>query len=112
VTAPTASARGPALDWPSAVRPLRLDATGVVTNTTVTQATATSGDLVVFPDKRDPSAGYLVVPTTSTLNFTKGATVPNLTITAPGTDGKVDLLNQSAGSLHLIVDVYGYFQSE
>jgi hypothetical protein len=84
--------------------------TGVVTNATVTQVAATSGDLIVFPDNKG-SNGYPVIPNTSTLNFTKSATVPNLSISAPGSDGDVDYLNQSAGSLQLIVDVSGYFQS-
>lgn len=83
--------------------------TGVVTNTTVTSVTATSGDLDVFPDNY--VNGNLDVPTISSLNFTKGATVPNLVFSTPGTDGNVDFLNNSAGSLQLVVDVFGVFQS-
>ena len=85
--------------------------TGVVSNATVTAPTATSGDLVVFPDNLLPS-GYPDIPSTSTLNFTENATVPNMEVTAPAADGDVDFLNQSAGSLQLIVDVSGYFESE
>jgi hypothetical protein len=84
--------------------------TGVVSNATVTAPTAVNGDLIVFPDNTG-SNGYPVIPTTSTLNFVKGATVPNLSISAPGSDGDIDYYNQSAGSLQLIVDVSGFFQS-
>ncbi|GEM_PF-2080821 len=58
------------------------------------------------------------VPNTSTLNFTKGATVPNMTIVptmpcgedwcAPGSP-MFTVYNSSTGSTHLIVDVSGYF---
>ena len=84
--------------------------TGVVTNTTVTQPTAASGDLDVFPD--NTSGGSLVIPTVSSLNFTKNATVPNLVFGTPGTDGNVDFLNKSTGNLQLIVDIFGFFQSK
>lgn len=86
--------------------------TGVVSDATVTQTTAASGDLVVFPDNSSSTTGELEIPLSSNVNFTKGATVPNMEITAPGTDGNVDFLNQSAGGLQLIVDVSGYFESE
>ena len=93
-------------DWWGNVDPA---VTGVVTNTTVTSVTAISGDLDVFPDNY--VNGNLDVPTVSSLNFTKGATVPNLVFGTPGTDGDVDFLNNSAGSLQLVVDVFGVFQS-
>ena len=49
-------------------------------------------------------------PTASNLNFVKGDTYPNLTITkVGGTDGKVKLANQSAGTTYLLADVAGYF---
>ena len=83
---------------------------GVVTNATVTDVTALSGDLVVFPQSFLGN-GELNVPASSTLNFTKGATVPNLAVTSPGQSGDVDFYNQSAGNLQLIVDVFGYFQN-
>jgi hypothetical protein len=84
--------------------------TGVVLNATVTQPAA-GGDLVVFPDNKS-SSGSLVIPTSSSLNFTAGATVPNLVFAAPGTDANVDFLNQSAGSIQLVVDVFGLFESQ
>jgi len=84
--------------------------TGVVTNATVTQPTAVSGDLVAFPESF-LSNGNLNVPPTSTLDFTKGATLPNLAITSPGQQGDVDFLNQSTGNIQLIVDLFGYFQN-
>lgn len=84
---------------------------GVVTNATVTEPTAVSGDLVVFPESFLGN-GNLNVPTSSTLNFTKNATVPNMEITAPGEYGDVDYLNQSSGNIQLIVDLFGYFQND
>lgn len=84
---------------------------GVVTNATVTEPTAVSGDLVVFPESL-VDGNQLNVPTSSTLNFTKGATVPNLAITAPGQSGDVDFLNQSDGNIQLVVDLFGYFQND
>lgn len=76
----------------------------------MTQPTAVSGDLVVFPESLQ-SNGKPNVPLSSTLNFTKNATVPNLEITAPGDYGDVDYLNQSSGSIQLVVDLFGYFQN-
>jgi hypothetical protein len=54
-----------------------------------------------------PSGG--VVPDTSNVNFVAGQTVPNMAIVKVGSDGKVVLKVTSAGPVHLIADVYGYF---
>jgi hypothetical protein len=43
------------------------------------------------------------------VNFVAGQTVPNMAIVKVGADGKVILKVTSAGSVHLIADVYGYF---
>ncbi|MHB1490730.1 MAG: putative Ig domain-containing protein [Cellulomonas sp.] len=60
--------------------------------------------------------GYVTVygdgtalPTTSNLNFLAGQTVPNMVIAPIGTNGVVDLYNGSAGTIHLVADISGYF---
>ena len=50
-------------------------------------------------------------PNTSTLNVSGGDIVPNLVISKLGGSGQVDIYN-NAGSVHCVVDVVGYFQSE
>jgi hypothetical protein len=73
----------------------------VVLNVTVTQPSAT-GYITAYPDGTG-------LPTASNLNFVPGQTVPNLVIAPVGTNGKVDLLNKSSGTTHLVADVSGYF---
>ncbi|MFC1404867.1 MULTISPECIES: hypothetical protein [Streptacidiphilus] len=73
----------------------------VVMNVTVTGATL-GGWLAVCPDGQGK-------PTTSTLNFTPGQTVANLSIT-PMTDGKVDFFN-GFGTVNVIADLAGYFST-
>jgi len=72
----------------------------VVLNVTVTDTTAASY-LRVYPSDANP------VPPTSDLNWTAGATVPNLVIVRPGPDGKVGIYN-GGGATDVIVDVLGY----
>ena len=45
---------------------------------------------------------------TSNLNFQAGQNIPNLVIVPVGADGKIQLFNGSAGTVHLIADVAGY----
>ena len=73
----------------------------VVVNVTVTGPSA-SGFITVYPSGTSQ-------PTASNLNFTAGQTIPNLVTVKLGTDGKIDLRNNSAGSAHLIADVAGYY---
>ncbi|HBX80201.1 MAG TPA: hypothetical protein DEG88_00680 [Propionibacteriaceae bacterium] len=74
----------------------------VVLNVTET-GPSQAGNITVYPSD-------VSVPTASNLNFVKGDTYPNLTITkVGGTDGKVKLANQSAGTTYLLADVAGYF---
>ncbi len=75
--------------------------TAVVLNTTVTQPTAT-GYLTVWP-------GGTTMPGASNLNFLAGQSVPNLVVVQVGPNGYVDFYNGSAGTVHLIVDVSGYY---
>ena len=76
------------------------DATAVVLNVTVTGTTATT-DVRVYPS----GSG---VPGASSLNAGAGQTVPNLVTAALGGNGAVTLRN-SAGSVHLIADIAGYY---
>jgi hypothetical protein len=76
------------------------NATAVVMNVTATDANQL-GFVTVWP------AG-VARPDASNLNTVPGRTSPNLVITRLGSDGRVDLFN-SAGSVHLIADVMGYF---
>jgi hypothetical protein len=79
----------------------------VVLNVTVTEPTDPSF-LTVLPS---PTALPLIEapsPSTSNLNFTTGQTVANLVIVPVGADGNVRIYNK-AGSVHVIVDVAGWY---
>lgn len=84
--------------------------TGGVVNATVTGTTAL-GFLSVVPDN-EIAPGEIAAPTTSNLNFGANATVPNLAFATPASDGIVDFVNASTGSLYLIVDLYGEFMDQ
>ncbi|MFB7124430.1 hypothetical protein [Kitasatospora sp. NPDC056273] len=89
---------------------------GWVLNTTVTN-TAGAGFLSVDTDPNYWSAyrnGTAVVPqrpVSSTLNWTAGATVPNLAQTPGGKGGIIDFWNQSWSDADLLVDLLGFYQS-
>lgn len=72
----------------------------VAISVTATGTTASSY-LSVWPDQTTR-------PTASSLNWVKGATVPNLVVVPLGPDGAVDLFNY-AGSADVIVDVVGWY---
>jgi hypothetical protein len=75
----------------------------VSVNVTVTQPT-TQGNVRLFP-------GSTPSPLASTLNYAAGATRANNAIAALGSAGDLTALaTQAAGSVHLIVDVNGYFE--
>lgn len=76
------------------------DATAVVLNVTVTGTTATT-DVRAYPSGTPVSGA-------SSLNAGAGQTVPNLVTAAIGSNGAVTLRN-SAGSVHLIADIAGYY---
>jgi len=86
--------------------------TSMVLNTTVTNVAGT-GFLTVFPDNTSGANGAALVPNASNLNFVSHATVPNLTFATPGSNGVVDFFNGTgaAGSLDLIVDVFGVYEN-
>jgi hypothetical protein len=60
--------------------------------------------LTIYPDGT-------ATPATSSLNFPANQTVSNLVIAKVGADGKVAIYN-GAGSVHVIVDVSGWFGSD
>lgn len=81
--------------------------TGVVANVTVTGSTV-DGYLTTGPSGRSR-------PSTSTVNFTRGSTAPNLALLRPGSDGRVTFTLVAYGSVSgraaVIVDVFGYLSS-
>jgi len=74
----------------------------VLVNVTAIAPTG-NGDLQVYPDS-------LADPGTSTLNFVSGQTVSNQAYVKV-IDGKIDVLNDSAGQTDVTVDVLGYFSA-
>jgi len=93
--------------------------TGIVANATVTQ-TGGSGYLAVAPDPnsyqdyQDGTAVQPTPPTSSTLNWAKGQTVPNLAQISTGSTGIIDFWNlgSPAGPTALVIDVFGYYQND
>ncbi len=73
-------------------------------NLTVTGASA-AGDLRVYPTD-------LGIPLTSTINFAAGKTRANNASLLLATDGSgtVSVKNDTPGTVHLVVDVNGYFK--
>jgi hypothetical protein len=80
------------------------DARALSANVTVTEPAATGG-LVLHP-------GDEATPTASTISFAAGYTRANNAILPMSGDGSgtVNVVNQSSGTVHLIVDVNGYFR--
>ncbi|MFD6226918.1 PKD domain-containing protein [Streptomyces sp. NPDC060232] len=89
---------------------------GYVLNTTVTN-TAGTGFLSVAPDPntrdqyRDGKQVFPARPTASTLNWTAGKTVPNLVQAGAGNNGIVDYWNQGWDNTDLVVDIFGYYET-
>lgn len=75
-------------------------ATSVVLNVTVTEPTQLSF-LTAWPAGRSR-------PLASNLNFGSGVTVANMVVVKLGTDGRVNLYNDS-GSAHVVADVAGWY---
>jgi outer membrane protein assembly factor BamB len=74
---------------------------GVVLNVTA-RAPMAAGRVIVYADGTSR-------PSVSNLNFVAGQSVTRLLIAPVGVDGKVDLYNDSAGTVQLSADVVGYF---
>ncbi|WP_143172456.1 hypothetical protein [Actinacidiphila paucisporea] len=85
-------------------KPIPAGATAVVLNVTATQPTA-SGVLTVYPDGKPR-------PTASNLNWAPGQTIPNQVVVPLGAGGKLDLYDNSGGTVHLIADVTGYYTGD
>lgn len=73
----------------------------VVVNVTVTNPSS-SGFITVYPSGTSQ-------PTASNLNFSAGQSIPNLVTVKVGADGRINLTNNSSGSVDLIADVAGYY---
>jgi hypothetical protein len=73
-------------------------------NLTVTEPTAL-GHITVYPQGTPK-------PATSTLNYRAGQTRANNAIVAIGPGGAITVLSgQPSGTVHVIIDVNGYFRS-
>jgi hypothetical protein len=103
---------GPALQ-PGSVRTFLLtglcgvpsSAKALAVNVTVTQPTA-AGDLRLLPND------LCSLPLVSTINYAPGQTRANNAVAALASDGSggLKVVTDSAGSVHFILDVMGYFQ--
>jgi hypothetical protein len=84
--------------------PVPSAAKSVSVNVTVTRPTA-PGDLRLF------ATGQAIPPST-TINFGANQTRANNAVVALSSDGtgRIDVLNDGGGTVHLIIDVNGYFQ--
>lgn len=78
-------------------------ARAVSLNLAVTQPT-TSGNVRLYPADAP-------VPTVSAVNYAAGQTRSNNAVVGLSATGELKALSQPAGSVHLILDVNGYFQS-
>jgi len=79
------------------------DARAVSLNLTVTQPLA-AGDLRMFP------AEQTVAPVTSAINFATGQTLANNIILAIDATGSIKVQNDAQGTVHLVLDINGYFK--
>ena len=103
---------GPALDGSGAQRLFTIAGTcgipasarSVSANLTVTQQTA-AGSLTVYPGNGSPAG-------TTSISFVAGRTRANNAILYLATDGtgSIGVENDSAATVHFILDVNGYFQ--
>ncbi|MGW7437791.1 hypothetical protein [Streptomyces sp. NPDC054849] len=90
---------------------------GFVMNATVTN-TRGDGFLTVTPDPNsmddyiNEAEHWPTPPNSSNLNWTKGATVPNLVQASTGSTGIVDFWNQGWEDTDLIVDIFGYYDTK
>lgn len=89
---------------------LKIEGNGVIPATGVTavtlNVTATGptrgGNITAYADGASR-------PNTSNLNFAAGQTVANQVIVPVGSDGKIDLADESSGTVNLVADVAGYY---
>ncbi|MFF1414456.1 hypothetical protein ACFVX6_32490 [Streptomyces sp. NPDC058289] len=81
-----------------------------VTNTTEVGFLSVAADHNEGSDYRDGTATTPQRPVSSALNWTAGATVPNLVQTTVGQGAGIDFWNQGWKSVDMIVDVQGKYQ--
>ncbi|MGP3687033.1 PKD domain-containing protein [Streptomyces sp. IBSNAI002] len=87
---------------------------GYVLNATVTNPRG-DGFLSVSPDPNswdlyeNGTAGWPEPPVSSTLNWTFGATVPNLAQASAGRNNVIDFWNQGWDDIDLVVDMFGFY---
>ena len=98
--------------------PLAAGATRTLSMTPVVPTTGVSAVLLNVTAVGGTQTGYVTAyastagrPATSSLNWAKGQTVPNLVVVPVGTDGRINLYNGSGGTVHLLADVAGYYSS-
>ncbi|HEV2638438.1 MAG TPA: LamG-like jellyroll fold domain-containing protein [Actinocrinis sp.] len=72
---------------------------------TATQETS-FGDAIVYPGSLTP------VPSTSNLNWIASQDIANLTFTTTNTSNAISILNQSSGTIKLVIDCSGYFSTD
>jgi len=77
--------------------------TAVALNLTATNETA-NGDLVAYADGATE-------PSTSSLNYFSGVNIANYAIVPVGSNGKIEIYNNSTGTTNVIADVSGYFST-
>ena len=82
--------------------PVPANSSAVVLNVTVVHALG-PGFLTVFPSDRS-------TPQASNINFVTGIDIANQIVVPIGADGRVVLLNSSAGATDLLADVAGYIR--
>lgn len=90
---------------------------GFVFNTTVTHTQANGYETVSFDSNtlaayQDGTALVPPVPNASNVNWVAGQTVPNLVQVGTGSSGIVDFWNRSGGNADLVVDQFGYYQTD
>ena len=105
ITGPVAAHRSVVLDIDRSLY-LDLPQTGVAAialNVTVTSPSR-AGNIAVYPDGT-------AEPASSNVNFVPGQTVANLVIARVGSDGRIDLANNSPGPVQLIADAEGYYDT-
>ncbi|MFE2548625.1 PKD domain-containing protein [Streptomyces sp. NPDC059355] len=92
------------------------DIDGWVLNTTVTNTKgagflSVTADPNTWPDYRNGTAVTPQRPVSSSVNWTAGATVPNLVQTSGGKGGVIDFWNQGWQDIDMVVDLIAWYQT-
>ncbi|MFB8397115.1 PKD domain-containing protein [Streptomyces yangpuensis] len=97
-------------DIPAGVEAYVLNAT--VTETGGTGFLSVTPSPSALPAPGEPAAPAAARPVSSTLNWTAGATVPNLVQASDGEHGVINFWNQGHEDADLVLDVFGVYQSK